>query len=52
MVLVDVHKVITNVSASVEWENDFKKIRSESGKLSTIGCQFPPKSKNFETLVL
>ena len=27
-------------------------IRSESGKLSTIMCHFPPKSTNFGTLIL
>ena len=30
--------------------NSLQKIKSKSGKLSTVGCQLPPKSANFGTL--
>ena len=42
--------VFTNIKASVESGKLILKIRSESGKLSTIGCHFPLKSTNFWTL--
>ena len=40
---------VTNAESSAESEKFTLKIRSESGKLFTIGCHFPPKSTNFET---
>ena len=43
---------VTNAKASAESEKFNLKIRSESGKLLTIGCHFPPKSTNFGTLIL
>ena len=43
--------VVTNVKASVESGKFILKIRSESGKLFTIGCHLPPKSTNFVTLL-
>ena len=42
---------VTNAKSSSESEKFTLKIRSESGKLFTIGCHFPPKSTNFGTLV-
>ena len=42
--------VITNAKSSAESEKFTLKIRSESGKLFTNGCHFPPKSANFGTL--
>ena len=34
------------------WSGKFTpKIRSENGKLSSIGCHFPPKLTNFGTLL-
>ena len=41
---------VTNAKLSAESEKFTLKIRSESGKLFTIGCHFPPKSTNFGTL--
>ena len=41
---------VTNAKSSAESEKFTLKIRSESGKLFTIGCHFPPKSTNFGTL--
>ena len=41
---------VTNTKSSAESEKFTLKIRSESGKLFTIGCHFPPKSTNFGTL--
>ena len=38
------------VKTSVESGKFTFKVRSESGKLSTIGCHLPPKSTNFGTL--
>ena len=38
------------VKTSVESMKFTFKVRSESGKLFTIGCHLPPKSTNFETL--
>ena len=43
---------VTHVKSSVESEKLTSIIRSESGKLSTIGCRFPPKSTNFGTLMV
>ena len=42
--------VITHVKASVDSGKMIYKVRRESGKLSTIGCHFPPKSTNFGTM--
>ena len=41
---------VTNVKSSVESGKSTLKIRSESGKLLTIGCRFPAKLTNFGTL--
>ena len=41
---------VTNVKSSAESETFILKIRSESGNLFTIGCNFPPKATNFRTL--
>ena len=41
---------VTNAKSSAESEKFTLKIRSESGKLFALGCQFPPKSTNFGTL--
>ena len=41
---------VTNAKSSAESEKYILKIRSESGKLFTIGCHFPSKSTNFGTL--
>ena len=41
---------VTNAKLSAESEKFALKIKSESGKLFTIGCHFPPKSTNFGTL--
>ena len=41
---------VTNAKSSAESEKFTLKIRSESVKLLTIGCHFPPKSTNFGTL--
>ena len=40
----------TNAKASAQSEKFNLKIRSESGKLLTIGCHFPLKSTNFGTM--
>ena len=37
---------VTNAKSSAESEKFTLKIRSDSGKLFTIGCHFPPKSTN------
>ena len=42
---------VTNAKSSAESEKFTLKIRSESGKLFTNGCHFPPKSTNFGTLL-
>ena len=41
---------VTNAKSSAKSEKFTLKIRSESGKLFTNGCHFPPKSTNFGTL--
>ena len=41
---------VPNAKSSAESEKFSLKIKSESGKLFTIGCHFPPKSTNFGTL--
>ena len=41
---------VTNAKSSAGSEKFTLKIRSESGKLFTIGCHSPPKSTNFGTL--
>ena len=41
---------VTEFRASAESGKFTLKSRSESGKLSTIGCHFPPKATNFGTL--
>ena len=43
---------VTNAKSAPESEKFTLKIRSESGKLFTNGCHFPPKSTNFGTLVV
>ena len=40
------------VKISVKSGKSTFKVRSESGKLSTIGCHLPPKSTHFGTLVM
>ena len=42
---------VTNFKASAESGKFTFKSRSESGKLSTVGCHFPPKATNVGTLV-
>ena len=46
MVMLFRHPIISNV-LSVKFP---PKIKSESGKLSTIGCHIPPKLTNFGML--
>ena len=43
---------VTNAKSSAESEKFTLKIRSERGKLFTIGYHFPPKSTNFGTPVI
>ena len=43
---------VTNAKSSAESEKFTLKIRSESGKLFTIGCHFPPKLTNFGILTV
>ena len=42
---------VTNAKSSAESEKFTLKIRSESGKLFTIGCHFQPKLTNFGTMI-
>ena len=42
---------VTEFRASAESGKFTLKSRSESGKLSTIGCHFPPKATNFGTML-